>query len=211
MFGFTEGGFHPMDAMRERFGNMRAHPFQNLASGLLGAVVPGGGMIGRGMFNKYNQGQFDNAAQTNAGLVGDQMQMDTNDAMNKPLNGMLGQFEDSAGPGGGMGGSIGGPGSGGGYGSNQGWNMSQQWGSPSSFTGGSSFVNDIMSQLPGGPSFTGGQPVTHQDHLMNIENQQNQGGGMPGANYGVSNMMVGGSPVITGYNPDMNQKYLKGR
>lgn len=200
-----ENGFHPIDALRERVSNMRAHPFQNIVSGIAGAVGgPLGGMASRGLFNRYNQGQFDNAANTNQARVTDQMGIDTNDAMNKPLNGPLGQFGNDNSQ---LAQALTGGPQGGGYGNPGGYNMSQNW-NPQSFSGGSNVVQGILDQLPGGSNFT---PLTHQEHLQNIENQQNQGGGMPGANYGVSNFMAGGSPVITGYMPDMNQKYLKGK
>lgn len=203
-----ENGFHPIDALRERVSNFRAHPFQNIASMVAGGLGgPLGGAASRGIFNRYNQNQFDNAANTNQERVTDQMGMDTNDAMNKPLNGPLGQFEGSDNSQ--LANIMAGAGSGGGhFGNPGGYNMSQQWQNPSGFTGGSSVVQGILDQLPGGSNFT---PLSHQEHLQNIENQQNMGGGMPGANYGVSNFMAGGSPVITGYMPDMNQKYLKGK
>lgn len=203
-----ENGFHPIDALRERVNSFRAHPFQNIASMVAGAAGgPLAGQAARMGFNRYNQGQFNDAMNTNNGLVGEQMQMDTNDALNRPLSGPLGQFDaQDNGPLAQVMAGQHGP-SGGGYGNPQGYNMAQNWNAPS-FGGGSSVIQGILDQLPGGSNFT---PLSHQEHQQNIENQANMGGGMPGANYGVSNFMVGGAPAIVGYMPDMNQKYLKGK
>lgn len=199
-----ENGFHPIDSLRSRIDNWRAHPFQNIASGLIGALAPGAGEVAHAGFNRFNDYSLNHAQGINQARVTDQMGADTNDAMNRPLGGSLGGFEDSGnGP---LAHAITGSGGyQGNYGSNQGWNQAQNWSNPSGFTGGSSVINDLMNQLPGGSNFSGGS-MSHQDHLDAISNQQNFGGGMPGANYGVSNFMAGGSPMITGFG-DPNGKY----
>lgn len=213
---FDRSGGGPMDMLRNRISSWQAHPFQNIASTAFGAFVPGGGFAANAAFNRYNDNRFNNSAQQFQDLTRDQSQLDTNNAMNKPLNGPLGAYdrnnpygESMQGQGGGM--SAGGPYSGG-Y-NTQNWNL-QDMTSGHAPSQPSNFVNDILNSISTGP----GQPGTQQGGLFGngqrthqqIQSDYRDGTSNVGpgiGNYGVSNFMVGGSPVIFGARPaggDMN-------
>ena len=234
-----ENGFHPIDALRERLNAIRAHPFQEGASAVAGFFGgPIGGGAARAGFNRYNDYSLNHAQDINQSRVGDQMQMDTNDAMNRPLEGPLGwdgmyigggeqgnQALAQALSGSGSGGGFGGPAGGQSYGSPGGYNMAQGFLPSAGYDqGGSTFVSGLMNELPGGSGFgsetlwstadNGGSPLTHQQHLDNLDMKKNSMFGADhglGGNYGISNMTANGQQMITGYMPDMNQKYLKGK
>lgn len=202
----------PGEFFRSRIDSLRAHPFQNAAGAVLGGFIPGGGLAANAFFNRYNDNQFNNAAQTGMDRSLQQTTMDANSAMTAPLNDpRLNQFDN-------MGGSQGRNAgqdrqlvqalTGGGNPGGQGINYSNPgaW-SPQSYSGwnpnqanaGQAFgLLDFLGQSPAGQS----GPMNHQDHINALA--QGNGGGMPG-NYGVSNFNVGGSPVIFGtQGNDMN-------
>ena len=207
---FTGGqGGGPMDYLRGRVSSWQAHPFQNIASTLAG--VAGGPMAGLGAnaaFNRYNDNQFNNSAQQFQDLTRDQSNLDTNAAMNKPLNGPLGAYDRSHPYGDPQMGSMGGAGgmsSPGGYsGGGQNWNLGEMT-SGHAPSQPSSFVNDILNSISTGP----GQPGTQQGGLFD-QGGGNQGPGAlrdgtmgnRGANYGVSNMVANGQQMITGMDPN---------
>ena len=217
----------PFDFLRDRISNLRAHPFQSIASGVAGGFVPGGGLIANNLFGRYNNSRFNNSAQQFQDLTRDQSNLDTNAAMNKPLEGPLGDYDrnnpygetgpDSgdqnrqlaqalSGQGGGMNG--GGPS----YQPYGGPSMSgQQWMDRSGGYG------NIMGQMLG--------VAPDQSNLVNqLLDPISMGAGLPGSgvlggahgpgavrdyrdglslnqnvgNYGISPMQVGGSNVIFG-------------
>lgn len=205
---FDRSGGGPMDMLRNRISSWQAHPFQNIASTAFGAFVPGGGFAANAAFNRYNDNRFNNSAQQFQDLTRDQSQLDTNNAMNKPLNGPLGAYdrnnpygESMQGQGGGM--SAGGPYSGG-Y-NTQNWNL-QDMTSGHAPSQPSNFVNDILNSISTGP----GQPGTQQggglfgpgENGPEARRDGSWGGGNRGANYGISNMMANGQQMITGYDPN---------
>jgi len=209
MFGRDSG---PIDYLRGRAQNWQAHPFQNIASTVFGGFVPGGGIAANALFNRYNDNRFNNSAQQFQDFTRDQSNLNTNDAMNKPLSGPLGAFDrqnpygSETGPAQGMG-PQGGPSPySGGYNS-QNWNL-QQMTSGNAPNQPSSFVNDILNSISTGP----GQPGTQTGGLFDTPRgpeARREGGfsGGPGmGNYGVSNLNVGGAPVIFG-SGDPNGRY----
>jgi len=210
------GSSGSMDFLRNRISSWQAHPFQNIASTAFGAFVPGGGLLANAAFDRFNNNQFNNSANTFQNLTRDQSQLDTNNAMNKPLNGPLGAYDRSnpygeqatmQAPSGGMGG----PSYSGGYNS-QNWNL-QDMTSGHAPSQPSSFVNDILNSISAGPGqpgtqtgglFDNGQRTHQQIQSDYRDGTANVGPGI--GNYGVSNMMVGGSPAIFG-SGDPNQRY----
>lgn len=176
MFGLggmtDQGGGGLGDRFRNRIESWRAHPFQNFASTLAGGLAgPAGGELAQDAFGRYNDSQFSRAFDTLGNRSLQQTTMDTNDAMNKPLSGSLGDYDrlhpfGEQGPqsmaGQGMGGGFGGPMGGGGYsygnfaGQLRGEAPPQQ----------SSFVNDILNSISTGP----GLPGTQQGGLFGSPN-----------------------------------------
>lgn len=152
-----QGGFHPMDMLRGRMDSIRAHPFQNIMSGLMGAVVPGGGMAAQAGFDRYNNGQFNQAAQTGYDRSLQETTMDANSAMNAPLNGQLGDYDrqnpygdaGSPQPGGGMNGGMN-------NGNTQNWQYGQFNQTNPQPPAQSPFVQQILNSIgPNGPGMSG--------------------------------------------------------
>lgn len=220
MFGMGGGG-GPIDYLRSRVSSWQAHPFQNIASTAFGAMVPGGGFAANALFDRYNNNQFNNSASQLQDRSLQQTTMDSNSAMNAPLNGPLGAYDrnnpygSNAGPAQTMGGPSGSPMGGGGMGPSSGYNggyNTQNWNLGQMTSGNapnqpSSFVNDILNSISTGP----GQPGTQQGGLFGngqrthqqIQSDYRDGTANVGpgiGNYGVSNFNVGGSPVIFGTN-----------
>lgn len=86
------------DYLSGRVDSWRAHPFQNGLSTLAG--VFGGPLASIGAqqgFNRYNDNQFNNMAQTNQDRMSQQLNMDTNANMNAPLAGPLGDYDRGGG------------------------------------------------------------------------------------------------------------------
>lgn len=191
--------FHPIDNLRNNFSNMRAHPFQTAARFGLGLVNPALGMAARQGFNAYNNRQNNNAASTALDMThrsGDQAMQQ---GMDRPLNGPLGnvpQSDNSALAGALMGGNNA-PHAGN---SMNGWNMSQNYGASHPSGGLLDFLGPVQQQTPNGSFFTDPQYAPGSGKL---KERQSQGfAGMPFGT-GVTNFMVGGSPVINGVNPGM--------
>jgi len=217
----------PADFFRSRFDNIRAHPIQNLASTVFGGFVPGGGIAANALFNRYNDNRFNNSAQQFQDLTRDQSNMDTNAAMNKPLSGPLGDYDRQnpfgeapssgsdkqnqdqqlglalTGSGGGM--SGGGPMGGMGYQPIGGWNQGTMsgWNGNQANASQAFGLLDFLGQNPNQPF---NLPTTPSAHSPEALRDGTFGGGMGmggrGANYGVSNFNVGGSPVIFGTDPN---------
>jgi hypothetical protein len=229
--GSDSGG--PMDFLRNRVDQWRAHPFQQIASTVAGGFGgPAAGFAANRGFDAYNNNQFNNSAQTGYDRSQQQTNMDANSAISSPLNGPLGNYDRSGqspygsvqggGGQGDMGGSSGGMAGGGpSYGGYQGpTQSSQQWmGNTGGFQGiqnqmngsapgqPSQFVNDILNSISTGP----GQPGTGFNGQGSKHDQIMANGGMPGL-YGVSNFMAGGTPVINGMQTnDMNSVAMANR
>lgn len=147
------GDFHPIDAIRNRFmsiiDNARAHPFQTIARVGVGLANPAAGAaLGRG-FNAYNDHSFNTAA---SGL-NDRTVASGNraaaSAMDKPLNGPLGNVptgrgsDNSALASALQGVNVG---SSPGYSQPNTWNMSQLFGAGP--TSSSQFVNGLLNGIP---------------------------------------------------------------
>lgn len=223
MFGFSSGN-SPID----RF---RAHPVQGLFSILAGGLVPGGGMASGAMFNRWNQNQFNNAAQTGYDRSLQQTTMDANSAMDAPLNdprlGGNTQFgyNGPTGPNNGSGGSLfdqlgQGAGSNGGglfdsmpSGGSSGLFTPDYTMGPSAPPQGPQNADSIFvpqyglaaQQVPNSPAPGGATPLGRQGILDFLSNNRNAWAGPP-ALYGVSPMQVGGAPVISGNsNVDLGQ------
>lgn len=219
MFGIggTDSG-GPLDYLRGRVDSWRAHPFQNIASSVAGAFGgPAAGWGANQLFDRYNSGQFNNAANQFRDNSLQQTTMDANSAMNSPLSGPLGEYDRKnpfgEGSGGGYGGDLGlqqGGSSGGspfgGYNGPTQSGSAYNWGDiQNSFAGlapqqPSQFVNDILNSISAGPGLPGtgnfgGGPSARRD---------NAGMGMmPGM--GISQFSPG-MQVITGYG-DPNSRY----
>ena len=232
MTGSSGGG--PIDYLRSRVQSWQAHPFQNIASTVIGGLGgPAAGLGANAAFNRYNDNRFTNATQQLQDRSSDLSQLNTNDAMNRPLGndalsgnngfnwtGPTGPNDGSGGMGGpidggsaqGMGGGMhgggplpptgyGGPSMtgqqwqdrGGGYGNLVGQTQGVAPDQPSSF------VNDILDSISMGPGLPGSGQRNHQQIQSDYrDGTSNVGPGI--GNYGVSNMMVGGSPVVFGGN-----------
>lgn len=180
----------------DRVSGWRAHPFQNGLATLAGGVNP---LLGQGlgaMFGRVNDRNFNQSAQTGYDNSLQQTTMDANSAMNKPLNGPLGQFD-------GMGGSVSGGSSsqgfgGSGNGNPQAWNYQnfadQLSGKPQAQ---SPFVESILNSIgPNGPGMSGNGGGGGNEGM-------GTGGGMgqgmssfggPLAGGGLSSVMNGASP-----------------
>lgn len=220
----------PIDYARGRIDNWRAHPFQNIASTLFGGFVPGGGLAANALFNRYNDSRFNSSTNQANSLINDQLGIDTNQAMNRPLSGPLGQFDDQgtygnggaptsggraeqdrqlgqALQGGGGGQSFGGSMGGAGYAPPGGWNQVSMSGwNPNQASGSQAFgLLDFLGpnmnkpfDIPTTPSSGG--------HMSPEARREGSNVGPGIGNYGVSNFMVGGSPVIFGAG-DPNGRY----
>jgi hypothetical protein len=199
----------PLEMLQQRFSNIRAHPFQNIASGVAGGLFPGAGLLANNIFNRYNQGQFNSSANQANQNLGDQIGQTSQGIFDRPLNGPLGQAQggnDNAplaqalsggGQGGGMGGGYQGP--------QQSWNQGQNWQNQTGGSGGFlDFLTQGAPQTPNGSFFQDPQYQSHEGESgpqwRRDQAESGGGGGMP-ANYGVSNFNVGGSPVIFGVRP----------
>jgi hypothetical protein len=96
--GFAEGlrdfgnRINPIAAIGRRFDNARTHPWQAAITTALGVVNPALGMAGRRAFSGYNNRQFDQSAQRNNSRLQQIGDAAAQEAMNRPLNGALGQF-----------------------------------------------------------------------------------------------------------------------
>lgn len=202
-------GGGPMDYLRNRVSSWQAHPFQNIASTLAGGFGgPAAGLGAQRGFDMYNNRRFDNSAQQFQDLTRDQTNLDTNDAMNRPLNGALGEYDrnnpygSNAGPAqtmGPQGGPQGGgPSYSGGYNS-QNWNLGQMT-SGNAPNQPSSFVNDILNSISTGP----GQPGTQQGGLFSKgpegRREGNTAGGFNGP-MGVSQFSPG-TTLFQGMDPN---------
>jgi hypothetical protein len=210
------------DWLSGRIDNVRAHPFQSGASALAGGFLPGGGLIANQIFNRYNQGQFNNSAQTGYDRSLDQTTMDANSAMNAPLSDpRLNQFDNMGSDGQPSGDQTpvdrgggnqdnsrlaqaltgqGGGAAGQNFSGPSNWNPQSYSGwNPNQANASQNFgLLDFLGPNPNGQS----GPMNHQEHVDSLA--QGNGGGMP-SNYGVSNFNVGGSPVIFGtQGNDMN-------
>lgn len=222
------GGFSGMIA--SRLDNWRAHPFQSLISTLAsGAGGFGAGMVANNLFGRYNNSRFNNSAQQLQDRSRDLATLNTNDSMNKPLgddalNGDNGfNWDGPTGPNSGSGyggealtgGGSAGPYGGGGLAGNilnySGPSMSgQQWMDRSGGYGNiigqalglapdqSPFVNSLLDPISMGPGLPGSGHMNPQARRDYRDGTSNVGPGI--GNYGVSNFMVGGSPVIFGTN-----------
>lgn len=207
----------PVDFFRSRFDNLRAHPFQFGLSTLAGGLVPGGGLLANAAFNRYNNNNFNNAASQSYQHGEDIGNQAAQAGFDRPLNGPNalvsgldrrndldhGLADALTGGGGGM--------NGGGYtGPTQ---SPSQWTqqSISGWNPNQANANQNFGLLDFlGPSTNPGGQASHQEIKERLDNRANMGGGSGGnpALYGVSNFMVGGSPVINGVRPaggDMNQ------
>jgi len=218
----------PADFFRGRLDNIRAHPFQNLASTVFGGFVPGGGIAANALFNRYNDSRFNNSAQQFQDRSADLSNLNTNASMNDPLGGPLGDY-DRANPngeapsggtggraqqdrqlgealmGGGGGQNAGGPMGGMGYQPIGGWSQATMSGwNPNQANGSQAFgLLDFLGQNPNTPF---NLPTTPSGHLTPADRRDAAQGGYGPGNYGVSNFMVGGSPVIFG-SGDPNGRY----
>lgn len=247
----------PIDFFRSRIDQFRAHPIQGLiglGAGAVGSAFggPAGGQFASALtrrgFDRYNNSQFSGNIGSALDRSLDQTTLDTNDAMNKPLNddrlggntpfGWVGPTgpnsgTDVNGPGfndsgtraqqdrqlgdaltGGGGGTYGGGPS---YQPYSGPSMSgQQWMDRSGGYGNiigqtlglapdqSPLVNSLLDPISMGPGLPGSGHMNPQARRDYREGTSNVGPGI--GNYGVSNFMVGGSPVIFGAG-DPNGRY----
>lgn len=174
--------------------NWRAHPGQQILGTLAGMFIPGGGQLAQLGFNAYNNHQFNNAAQqtnANTSLFGNNA---AQQAFDQPLQGILGSF------GGGNAGSYAGQS----MMNNGGYNMSSMFGggySPSS-SGLLDFLGSGVPQTPPGSFFQ--QP--QQPDQGGGGGQGDHAGALGGGGGGhVTDFMVGGSPVITGFGDPMGR------
>lgn len=211
LFGSDSGG--PVDYLRNRVASWQAHPFQNLVSTGLGVFGgPAASQLASMGFDRYNQGQFNNAANQLQDRSLQQTTMDANSAMNAPLAGPLGAYDRQHpfGEGGGMmsggmqGGGFGGPI---GYsgptqsGQNFNWQDIQNASAGLAPQQPSGFVNDILNSISAGPGLPG--TGNFGDGGPSPANRRDSGGMMPGM--GVFNFSPG-TWTATGYG-DPNSRY----
>jgi hypothetical protein len=226
-----------MDFFRSRMDNLRAHPFQNIMGAVAGGFVPGGGLAAHALFNRYNDNNFNNAANQVYTRGQDQGNLDASSAMNAPLgdsrlsgdnafdytgptgpNPGRGEAGPSSGvsnqdrqmmdalTGGGGGQNAGGMMGGAGYQPPGGWSQQTMSGfNPNQASGSKGFgLLDFLGSNPNQPFDI---PTTMSDqgegggHMSPEARRSGMTGNHPG-NYGVSNFMVGGSPVIFGQDPN---------
>jgi hypothetical protein len=88
---------NPISQVRQRWDGARAHPFQTAMSTILGVVNPALGMGSRAAFNRYNDNRFDRSAQRNNARMGEMGDEAGRTAMERPLDGPLGRFEQPRG------------------------------------------------------------------------------------------------------------------
>lgn len=141
--------------------NAQAHPLQTALGAVAGGLIPGGGLIAGQLFNRYNNAQFNNQVVNSGNVTSRQGERAGNAAMDRPLSGALGQFNNSNAP------------SPGAFNPNS-FNMQQQFGQPSASP------SDLLSFLPSAPAQTpDGTFFTAPQYT------QGYGGGMGGGqNYG---------------------------
>lgn len=205
----------PMDYLRERANRWRAHPFQQ-GAGLLAGMFggPAAGMGAQALFNRYNQGQFNDAANQANQNLGGQIDQTSRNIWDKPVDGPLGQVsggdsgrdQQNQQLGQALNGGYSGPTQGmfqNNYGNNYGQGVPGGNGQGWTQAGNPGGLLDFLGPNSGTPGETQRERV-----LNHLEAKQNGGGIGPPALYGVSNFMVGGAPVINGVRPagyDPNQ------
>ena len=80
---------NPIEGM---WANAQAHPVQTGLSALAGMLVPGGGFAAGRLFNRYNNSQMNNRVNNSANAIEQQGMQAGNAAMDRPLNGPMGQM-----------------------------------------------------------------------------------------------------------------------
>lgn len=211
----------PFEFFRSRWDNIQAHPGQNAISTALGALVPGGGIAANALFNRYNDSRFNNSAQQFQDRSADLSNLNTNDALNKPLSGALGDYDrqnplgeapsnDSGraeqnrqlgqaltGNGQNAGGMVGN------YQPPGGWSQQTMSGwNPNQANANQTFgLLDFLGPNPNQPF-----DLPASGHMTPQARRDAMQSGYGMGNYGISNMMVGGSPVIFGAG-DPNGRY----
>ena len=206
-----------MDFFRSRLDNIRAHPFQNIASTIAGGLIPGGGLAAQAGFNRYNDSRFNNSAQTLQNRATDMGNLAGQSGFDRPLNGPnalvsgLSEIDGGRGPDAtdqglmqALQGSGGGQNAGGMVGQ---YHVPSQW-TPQTISGwnpnqanaGQNF--GLLDFLGPNPNQQSG-PMSHADRIEARDNAGGYGDFRNSGNYGVSNFMVGGSPVIGGVRPSM--------
>lgn len=162
--------FNPFANLRNSLQNVQAHPFQSLVRGFAGAVNPGLGFAaGRG-FDAYNARQFNNAADAANERMAEQGNRAAQGAMDKPLKGPLGQYNDNSALASALSGRQ----------ADGGWNMSQAFGPQQS--------NWSQSGNPGGLLSFLGQPNAGGPNLGGLDQAiaAANGGSTPRSNGGMS-------------------------
>lgn len=205
--------FNPIDFLRDRMDRIRAHPIQAGLGALAGiAGGPLAGQLANRGFNWLNNRQFAGAAGQTNQTLGNDISDTSRSIWDRPLDGPLGQFDDSgAGNGplaqamGGYNGSTQQPFQNN-YGNNYGQGVPGGNGAGWTQQGNPGGLLDFL-----GPNLQSGMPAQQDDGMTQrdrvLQRMDNNRNTMP-ALYGVSNFMVGGTPVINGVRPagyDMNQ------
>lgn len=217
--------FNPIDFLRDRMDRIRAHPIQAGLGALAGiAGGPLAGQLANRGFNWLNNRQFAGATDQANQTLGNDISDTSHNIWDRPLDGPLGQFGDSGAGNGPLAQAIGGY-SGptqqpfqNNYGNNYGQGVPGGNGTGWTQQGNPGGLLDFLGAAQGGgfddgiPRGPNGVPLTPQGR----RDAGYTGGGIgnfhAGGPMGVTNMVVGGMPVIQGsYNTgDPNQAYYRG-